>query len=143
MSTDILNHIEIQGKNPEDGSITLDNDIPTHTTEGLNFQAGYAGRCVMKLLHIAKRDTKMKEMMETNKQNGIHSNKIYEGMKTLTTGRLYQSREVVLGREYLHHVKKTRIDKETNLRALLDTHKKSYCKKKANITKILEKYKKI
>ena len=112
------------------------------TLQGLNFRCGYAGKCVLDLLQMARRDSEMIKLMEDNKTNRINNTSTLDNVKQLTAGRLYRSGEVVLGYQCREHVRAGMQEKESEVTKMMDKHAVSFQKSITNANIILDKYNK-
>ena len=122
----------------------LHDEISTEelTKMGLNLRSGYAGRCVLQLLQLAKRDSVMIQRLEEEKKNRVNVLNVLDGVKQLTAGKLYRSGEVVLGSDCLKHVREMKRDKASQLESTMDYHSLAFDKAKSKVIHILTKYNK-
>ena len=82
----------------------------------------------------------MLKMVGANQENRVAIVNILEQIKTLTSGTLYRSGQIVLNEDCLLHVKNRHNEKKREMITVLEKHKVVYQKRKEDINIFLVKY---
>ena len=92
----------------------------------LNFRSGYAGKCVIELLQLAKSESETTRRMADNKNNRANAVEMINNIKGLTVGKVYYMGKVLLGPHDLAHARQLKRYKADELEVMMGKHTISY-----------------